>query len=112
MDISPESLQAHIPFYLTQPQKEGLVRALNSFPDHFEYYCNLHFNEMLQGDGWAGLDVIQFETGARDKIKGIVLSNSCDIAPDNKRSLPANVVFAPIIRLSKYRKCLLASAGK
>jgi hypothetical protein len=66
---------------------------------------------MLQGDGWKGLLVINFKTLEKKSISGIVLSNSCDISLENKRSLPINILFAPIIRLSKYIE-LLRQAGE
>lgn len=109
MVVSSESIQDHLPYYLTREQKDGLVKALASFPRPIDYYINQYLTEMLQGDGWSGLEVIRFEDGARTRIKGIVLSNSCDIDPNNKRDFPARVVFAPIIKLNKYAELLLAN---
>lgn len=109
MVVSPESIQDHLPYYLTREQKEGLVKALAAFPRPIDYYINQHLMEMLQGDGWAGLELIRFEDGARNRIKGIVLSNSCDIDPNNKRDFPARIVFAPIIKLSRFADLLMAN---
>lgn len=107
MDASPDSIQTYIPYYLTQEQKEGLAKALATFPHIIDYYLNGYESEMLQGDAWAGLEIIRFEDGARNRIKGIVLSNTCDIAPENRRDFPRKIIFAPIIRLSNYAKSLL-----
>ena len=103
MVINSETIESQIPYYLTREQKEGLVKALGDFRvNPANYYINRFPDEMLQGDGWRGLEIIRFDDGKRDYIKGIVLSNSCDIAPENKRDLPAKIVFAPIIKLSNY----------
>ncbi len=76
MPISTEAIQTHIPFYLTQDQKDGLIKALGDFPRQIQYYIGLYSNEMLQGDGWEQLEVIRFEDGARGRIKGIAVRRS------------------------------------
>ena len=61
---------------------------------------------MLQGDGWRGFQIFIFETGERRSVKGIVLSNSCDVDPDNPRDLPTRVTFAPLVKLSSFENLL------
>lgn len=102
MEITADSLKEQIPYYLTQGQKEGLLKALKDFPIITNYYLNGYQDELLQGDGWTRLQVRRFETGEGASILGIILSNTCDIAPENKRDLPANIIFAPLIPLSAY----------
>ena len=106
MRITDESLREQIPYYLTADQKAGFLKALESFPSNINYYGRGHEGEVLQGDGWTKLIVVRFETGERDAIRGIVLSNSCDVASNNKRDLPVNITFAPIIPLGQYRTLL------
>jgi len=102
-----DALESQIPYYLTQTQKEGLIRALKDFNvNPHDYYINKHMGEMLQGDGWSGFDVFNFNSGKRDSIKGIILSNSCDISSSNKRDIPSKAVFAPIVKLSNYAQLL------
>lgn len=67
MEITAETIQDQIPYYLTQDAKDGLVKALKNFPDNINYYNNLYQNCMLQGDGWTTLEVIKFEDGNRKK---------------------------------------------
>ena len=110
MGITVEDIKEHIPYYLTQEAKEGLVKALKDFPEKMNYYTTKHPDELLQGDGWNSLDIINIETAERKSIKGIILSNSCDISPENTRDLPARIVFAPIFPLSLYEG-LLAQSG-
>ncbi|MGZ8195644.1 MAG: hypothetical protein ACXWTH_08480 [Methylosarcina sp.] len=110
MGITLEDIEEHIPYYLTQEAKKGLVKALKDFPEKMNYYTTKHQDELLQGDGWNSLDIINIETVERKSIKGIILSNSCDISPENTRDVPARIVFAPIIPLSLYEG-LLAQSG-
>lgn len=110
MQISTESIREQIPYYLSQEAKDGLAKALERFPRRIEYYLNRYPDEMLQGDGWTSVDVIRFEDGQRKLVKAVLLSNSCDIDPENKRDFPAKLTFAPIIKLAKYQE-LLITAG-
>lgn len=106
-----ESIEKQIPYYLTEDAKKGLTQALNDFPKNTQYYLSKSTelsDVLLQGDLFAELPVQQ---GTEIKyIKGIILSNSCDISPDNKRELPVNVLFAPLVSLDNYAK-LLSNAG-
>ncbi|GBF26240.1 hypothetical protein MnTg02_01277 [bacterium MnTg02] len=112
MTFDVETLQKQIPYYLTASDQEALVAQLKAFnsgisPDYFLSSYNDNFKEnMLQGDGWRGFELFLFESGERRSVQGLVLSNSCDIDPTNKREVPARVVFAPIVKLSTYEKLL------
>jgi len=108
MELTPESLRDQIPYYLTKEQKDGCLRALRDFPDNINYYLYLdsYKNDWLQGDGWTKLQFRRFETGEVESVLGIVISNSCDISPDNKRDFPANITFAPLIPLATYVRLL------
>jgi hypothetical protein len=106
--LTADQIRQSIPRYLTSLQQEELVRQLNDFENR-DYYTSCFPDEMLQGDGWSRLEILRFENGSRDKVKGILLSNSCDIDPANSRDLPARVVFAPLVHLDAYRKLLEVS---
>lgn len=102
-----------VPAYLT-PQQEGWLRdALNQFPDSFEYYLSpqKYPNELLQGDAWANLGIINIETLERKNVRGIILSNSCDVDLANKRDWPPSLMFCPLISLDKFVS-LLRGNGK
>ncbi len=105
MEITVEAIQNQIPYYLTQESKENLVKALKAFPN-INYYINFYLTDMLQGDGWTNLEVIRFEDCTRKQIKGIILSNSCDISPENKRDFTPKLTFAPIIKLNNFAELL------
>lgn len=62
MDNIPDTIETHIPYYLTQEQKVGLTEALKDFRiNPASYYINKYLDEILQGDGWSNLEVIRFE---------------------------------------------------
>lgn len=105
--ITAESIQQQIPHYLSQAAKENLAKSLQEFPRRIDYYIDRYQNEVLQGDGWNSFVVVNIENGERKPIKGILLTNSCDVAPENKREFPPAFTFAPIIKLGNYVQRLL-----
>lgn len=111
MKITAEALSEQIPYYLTAHQKEGLVKALSEFPN-CNYYTNFGPDEMLQGDSWTKLKIFNFTDGTHRLLKGIFLTNSCDMDPANGRALSPKVTFAPIIPLKNYRRLLEQSGVK
>ena len=109
MNLDSESIQRHIPYYLVAEDRRLLIKELRAISSGGKagYFLSARDNsfkqDMLQGDGWRGFELLQFYTGERRSVKGLVLSNSCDIDPDNPRDLPARVVFAPLVKLSAYQ---------
>jgi hypothetical protein len=99
--VTVEQIQDHLPKYLTPKQQQELVDQLRDFENR-NYYTVLYETEMLQGDGWTKIEILDFATGVRDKIRGILLSNSCDIAAENRREFPPQIVFAPLIPLQAF----------
>lgn len=107
------SIENQLPYYLSKDRKEGLLEALKDFPKHMDYYLDknsLLNSEILQGDGLNSLKIIQYETLATKNIRGILLSNSCDLDSNNSRDRGLKAVIAPIIKLSNYR-LILERAG-
>ena len=100
--ITAESIQEQIPYYLTQEAKDGLVKALADFPRSIDYFINKYSEDVLQGDGWNSFVVFDFGNGERKPVKGILLTNSCDVFKDNKREFPPTFTFAPIVKLKNY----------
>lgn len=106
-----EEIPEYLPYYLTEEKKEGLALALKDFPEKIDYFTNQHFEfgTVLQGDGWKGFDVVNIQLMKKKSIKGMVLSNSCDISIENPRDIPTSIVFAPIISLNSYEDKLKES---
>lgn len=107
-----EQAKLYLPKYLTSTQQRELFEQLREFPRIREFYLDKPPEQtLLQGDGWRGFVVLDFFTSERKVISGVILSNSCDISPENLQMLPGRVLFSPLIRLSKYRR-LLRDAGR
>ncbi|MCW2218303.1 hypothetical protein M2232_001835 [Bradyrhizobium japonicum] len=104
-----DQLVDHVPTYLPQADQIKLIAQLRDFENQ-NYYTSKYPSDLLQGDGWTGFDVFNFSDGQRDRIKGIALSNSCDIDLANSRALPARIVFAPLVPVSNYVRLLQATA--
>ena len=103
-----EQSRLYFPPYLFAKNKRELFSELLKFPENMSFYSireDLR-EDLLQGDGWKGFIAISFQTGERKTVSGAILSNSCDIDPKNVRSLPVNVLFAPLIELQKYTDAL------
>ncbi|WP_270502000.1 hypothetical protein [Kluyvera ascorbata] len=107
-----DKLKDQIPYYLTAPQKEGLIKALDNFPDNINYYLSNYpedlRNSVLQGDIFNALTI--YSPQGTKQAKGIILSNSCDIDVSNQRDIPMRAVFAPLVSLAKIEH-LLKSRG-
>lgn len=106
MSLDAEQLKNQIPFYLTaRTEQKELVTNLEALMRGARtgYYIPAarapDSDAMLQGDGWQEFKLFSFDTGERRSIRGIVLSNSCDISKDNDRPIAPKVVFAPIVKL-------------
>jgi hypothetical protein len=99
----------HLPSYLSPKQKDDLFEQIKKFPK-INYYISKNDQEVLQGDAWTGFTILDFYSGEKRLLKGVVLSNSCDIDTENDRDLNVNVIFAPLIKMEKY-VALLRSSG-
>ncbi|MCE2747270.1 MAG: hypothetical protein LW715_00355 [Rhodobacter sp.] len=116
MNLDAETLLQQIPYYLTSEDQKVLLDELTAISrgGTAEYLLGTSrdsFTEvMLQGDGWRGFQLFLFETGDRRSVRGIVLSNSCDVNPENPRDIPARMIFAPLVKLAAY-KALLEARG-
>ena len=115
MNLDAETLIQQIPYYLTAEDQKVLLDELTAISrgGTAEYLLSTYrdsFKElMLQGDGWRGFQLFLFETGDRRSVRGIVLSNSCDVDPKNARDVPARVIFAPLVKLAAFEALLKAS---
>jgi hypothetical protein len=105
-----EQIRVFLPKYLTPAEKDDLFEELKRFPSNASFYFDREDlkNELLQGDGWRGFVAIDFLTGNRKTVSGVILSNSCDIDSANVKAFPVNILFAPIINFGKYVERLRA----
>lgn len=110
MSVSSEDFNRAIPAYLSAADKEALVKALKDFPQYARsYYYDVADKDALQGDVWTKFSVYDFVNQKVVGVRGIIISNSCDISPDNKRFVPARISFATLLSFNKYENMLLAN---
>lgn len=108
MEGSLEEFKLYLPKHLTATEKEELLADLRRFPEGSNYLLTGGPDEdLLQGDGWRGFVHIDFETLKRTPRLGVIVSNSCDIDVRNRRDLPTNALFAPVMTLQSFRELLL-----
>ena len=109
-----------LPAYLLDYQKERLSRALGQFQgsdsenteiDYSDFYLFNPPQTLLQGDLMLSVPrpIWNIERQIFETFfsRGLLISNSCDVALDNKRTIQKDAVFAPIIPLSEFEKDLI-----
>lgn len=114
MDFDSDSLEQHLPYYLSAEDKNVLLDELKSISDGKQVaYLLTDENglpsDTLQGDGWRGFKLFAFPDGKPVDVSGLVLSNSCDIDPANRRDLPTRITFSPLVKLSAFESVLSKS---
>ena len=106
MNIDSFDAKDFLPYYLTEDQKIGLAQAMKTFPKKSNIFTSLLQDQILQGDCWDKAPIVDVVTGQSDRVRVMLLSNSCDIDPSNKRDLPVSITYAPVIDFDLYRKML------
>ncbi|MEW6115094.1 MAG: hypothetical protein AB1664_23395, partial [Thermodesulfobacteriota bacterium] len=66
-----------------------------------------HEKVIFQGDGLRDLLFVHLPDIVIAPFNCMVLSNTCDMDPENRRSFPASICYAPIISVEKYENALL-----
>lgn len=109
-----ENFKTYLPKYLSTDAQTKLFAELNQFPKNIDnrlYTTRLRDEPTLfQGDGLASLWVADLPNQAIGKTRVMVLSNSCDIAPNNKYLLGPRLLYCPIISLAKLASLLQGQA--
>lgn len=112
MEFDADTLKQQVPFYLTSADKARLMQEIEaiaggqSVPFSLSEYHDFSEGEILQGDSWARFELFNHHDRQCRPVRGLVLSNSCDIAQDNARDLPTRVTFSPLVRLSNFEAVL------
>ena len=108
--IEPEDIRKYLPKYLSSSAQDSLFEELKKFPDNIDQrlYTNYLQDDphIFQGDGVSDLLFVHLPSQEIKPAPGMVLSNTCDIDPANRRFMPMRMVYAPIINLEKYRQAL------
>lgn len=105
-----ENIRDQIPYYLTREAGEGILKELENYSNKTQLFLHRETDGILQGDSWRGFKLFDFTTSELRKVRAIVISNSCDIDPDNKRDIPAKITFVPLIKMSKLEQLFRSSS--
>lgn len=104
-----DELREQIPYYLTKEAGEGILKELASYNCKTDIFLQREIEGILQGDGWRGFTLYDFQSSSTRSVRAIVISNSCDIDATNKREMPTQVTFVPLMKLSKVEEVFLNS---
>jgi hypothetical protein len=88
----------HLVGYLSDSSSDSLQRELNQFPENMRYFLGQPLEPTLQGDVLDKRPYLVLKAGKPEfrDTRVMVISNSCDIDPENRRDLPVAVLVAPI----------------
>ena len=111
-----EDFKTYLPKYLSVEAQEDLFAELSQFPANIDkrlYTLRLQ-NELniFQGDGLAALWVADLPSERIRKTRVMVLSNTCDIAPENQRLIGPRILYCPIISFPKYEHLIRAKESQ
>lgn len=108
-----DEIKIYLPKYLSPEQQEALFDELRQFPDNIDerlYTTYLDDEPILyQGDGLEGMPIVKLPEPEVRERPVIVLSNTCDISPDNERAVPSRLMYCPIVKFERYAELVLAS---
>lgn len=117
--IPLEQIEKYLPRYLSLSAQEDLFEELKRFPENMDqrlYTINLTREQQIyQGDGYRDLLFVNLPAREIGTCPGMIISNTCDIDPANRRFMSMRMVYAPIWSLQKYRQALhedLVQTGK
>lgn len=112
--FTSENFSIFLPQYLTEDMREVLKSELSQFTR--EGIVRSLFTSQLadtdliyQGDGLQGMLVVNLPDPKVSDSKSMVISNSCDISPENQRPFPSMIAYCPIFSLEKYALMLKES---
>jgi hypothetical protein len=112
-DDTLELIRTFLPKYLTPELRENLFKTIQEqFPlsiNPTEIYSKISETEYYyQGDCMVDIPFARFNEGKFETafIMGIIISNTCDISPDNEKIDIPNIQFASVFSLKEYIETL------
>lgn len=107
MEFDIESFKIYLPSYLSEDSVRALFKSISDFIEKAEsngYYTSHLKDEKIifQGDCLKAMPIINLPNKTIKDLPVIVLSNTCDMDLGNDRVFGSQIVYAPIMQLSKY----------
>lgn len=99
-----EQAKEYLPPYLRPDDQQKLFEELNRELSEINYYWRARFDEILQGDSWENLPIVLASSRGFESrnVKGLILSNTCDLDLSNPSPVKKNIVFCPIRSMDTY----------
>lgn len=101
-----ELIKQFLPKYLSETEQKKLLQEISDFPENLDsrFYTTILKNELsiFQGDGIENLEISNLPSLGFLNAKCLVTSNTCDVAPENKRLFESRLTYCPILDLEKY----------
>lgn len=110
--ISIDDIKIYLPQYLSASEQDQLFGEIRKFPFNLDsrFYSHPLTREetIYQGDGVKDLLIINLPDQRLGSLPSMIISNTCDIDPTNKRYFQARVLYSPIFVLEKYENLLIS----
>ncbi len=115
MENSFEEFRTYLPKYLSLEGQTNLFKELKQFPENIDdrMFTSRLINTrtIFQGDALADVWVSNLPDPTIKKARVLVLSNTCDVAPENRRLLGPRLLYCPIIQFGKYKEMIQSQTG-
>ena len=101
-----DEIKIQFPPYLTEESKKELFAELEDFPNNLKRIYTSIDEEgyVFQGDGIRNLPIVNLPEAKIENSPVLILSNTCDTEPTNKRYTSSRLIYSPIRKLSNYAK--------
>jgi hypothetical protein len=108
-----DEIKLYLPKYLSPSAEQNLFEQLKQFPNNIDtrIYSEIiqQENILYQGDGIEGLLVTNLPNPDIRSAKAMVISNTCDTNPENKRLFSGQFCYSPILKMAKFKEQLIAN---
>lgn len=106
--MDSNDLGVYLPKYLSPETEAKLFDDLSQFPENIDerMYTQLDDEHVFQGDAISDLLVVQLPELDVKRRTCLILSNTCDLDPANKRLFVSHLMYCPIIDLNRYQQFL------
>ncbi|MBF0502326.1 MAG: hypothetical protein HQM09_19455 [Candidatus Riflebacteria bacterium] len=107
-----DKIELYLPKFLSPEDTRQLLDDLGGFPNNIDksrFYTTALRDDptIFQGDGLLGLLMVHLPQPEIRSIPSMVISNTCDVDPANKRFWPSSISYAPIFRVNKFRESIM-----
>ncbi len=111
-----EDIKIYLPKFLSSESSQELFECLKDFPNNIDERLYTSYlkkeDSIFQGDGMKNMLVINLPQPDIKPIPSMILSNTCDISPDNTRLFNTNILYSPIFNLRKYKEKISSDSRK